>query len=43
MLYEVITGSLGVSFLVTDDPQHFRSVGESFYGAGMDAVEKVAL
>jgi glutamate racemase len=36
-------GSPGVSFLVTDDPEHFRSVGESFYGAGMDAVEKVTL
>lgn len=31
------------SFLVTDDPERFRSVGESFFGAGMDAVEKVSL
>jgi glutamate racemase len=36
-------GSQGVSFLVTDDPDHFRNVGESFYGAGMDNVEKVTL
>jgi len=36
-------GSPGVSFLVTDDPEHFRAVGESFYGAGMEAVEKVTL
>ena len=36
-------GSQGVSFLVTDDPDHFRNVGESFYGAGMEAVEKVTL
>ena len=33
----------GVSFLVTDDPEHFRGVGESFFGSRMDAVEKVSL
>jgi glutamate racemase len=33
----------GVSFLVTDDPERFRGVGESFFGARMDAVEKVSL
>ncbi len=36
-------GAPAVSFLVTDDPERFRGVGGSFFGAGMDAVEKVSL
>ncbi len=32
-----------VSFLVTDDPERFRGVGEPFLGAPMGAVEKVVL
>jgi glutamate racemase len=32
-----------VSFLVTDDPDRFRGVGELFYGAEMGAVKKVSL
>ena len=33
----------GISFLVTDDPERFRSVGESFFGAGLADVAKVSL
>ena len=33
----------GVSFLVTDDPERFRSVGEAFFGERIDPVEKVSL
>ncbi len=33
----------GVSFLVTDDPDHFARVGESIFGARMDSVERVVL
>ena len=33
----------GVAFLVTDDPERFRSVGESFFGERIDPVEKVSL
>ncbi len=36
-------GGPEVAFLVTDDPERFRSVGELFFGAGMDAVEMVSL
>jgi glutamate racemase len=33
----------GSSFLVTDDPERFRSVGESFFGTDLAVVEKVTL
>jgi glutamate racemase len=33
----------GVVFLVTDDPERFRGVGESFFGERIDPVEKVSL
>ena len=33
----------GMSFLVTDDPKRFRSVGVSFFGAELGEVEKVSL
>ncbi len=33
----------GLSILVTDDPERFRSVGESFFGADLGVVEKVSL
>jgi glutamate racemase len=33
----------GVVFLVTDDPERFRSVGELFFGERIDSVEKVSL
>lgn len=36
-------GKPGVSFLVTDDAESFLRVGESFFGAGMSAVERVVL
>lgn len=36
-------GRSDVSFLVTDDPDLFRGVGEAFLGAAMTAVEKVSL
>lgn len=32
-----------VSFLVTDDPESFARVGESFFGSGMNSVERVVL
>ncbi len=31
----------GARFLVSDDPEHFARVGEIFFGAGMDLVERV--
>ena len=33
----------GVAFLVTNDPERFRSVGEAFFGERIDPVEKVSL
>jgi glutamate racemase len=33
----------GVRFLVTDDPERFARIGEAFFGAGMNGVERVSL
>jgi glutamate racemase len=36
-------GAAAAGFLVTDDPEHFVRVGGTFFGAGMERVERVDL